>query len=228
MCGRYALWGIDLLGQHYLIHDPTLGLRSRFNIAPQSENPVIVAAADGNHLRMMEWGLVPHWTKDLKAARRPINARAETLSDKPMFRSLLSRNRCIIPANGFYEWKKTDHGKEPYFICRSDKGLFGFAGLFDTWQSPDGHEILTYTIITTTSNEILRPIHNRMPVILSPDREAELLSVDSLSTEALGGILVPYPETEMIAYPVSVNVNAVGSEGEDLIREKPGGMDWFG
>lgn len=217
MCGRYALWGIDLLGQRYLIVDPTFGFRSKFNIAPRSENPVIVAGKDGNDLQMMEWGLVPEWGKDPSAVERPINARVETISEKKMFRQLLQKNRCIIPANGYFEWKTSREGKTPYFICCPDKAIIGFAGLYETWQNQQGNLIRTYTIITTEATGNLRNIHHRMPVILQPEREQEWLSKELPDPDTLKTILTPYEK--LIAYPVSPRVNSVSAEGEDLVRE---------
>jgi putative SOS response-associated peptidase YedK len=218
VCGRYALWGIDLLGGRFLIVDPAIGFRSRFNIAPSTENPVIVQAEDGNHVLTMRWGLIPHWTKDLKGARKPINAKAETLPEEPMFRELLRHNRCIVPANGFYEWKKTDRKKEPYFIHIKDKALFGFAGLYDTWQNAEGQNITTYSIITIEPNELLRKIHNRMPVILKRGNENRWLLNDPLSSDEMKSLLSPYPPQEMEAYQISPKINHVEIDEKNLIR----------
>jgi putative SOS response-associated peptidase YedK len=218
MCGRYAMWGVDLIGQRFLIVDPTLGFRSHFNIAPTSENPVVVSAEDGNHIRMMKWGLIHHWAKDPKFTHKPINARAESLLNKPMFRELLDCNRCIVPANGFFEWKKTDVRKEPFFIHIKDKALFGFAGLYDAWFNPDGEVVFTYSIVTTEANEVMRPLHDRMPVILREENEHRWLSGDHLEEADLLEILTPYSSSETIAYPVSTAVNSTTSDGIELIR----------
>jgi putative SOS response-associated peptidase YedK len=227
MCGRYALWGIDLVGRRFLIVDPTLGFRSHFNIAPGTENPVVVGSPEGNHIGMMQWGLVPHGAKDLHSAHKPINARAESLAEKPMFAGLLGHNRCIVPANGFYEWKKTGSGKEPYFIHLRDNALFGFAGLWDSWQDSDGLKRMTYTIITTEASELLSPIHTRMPVILRREHEQQWLSGARPGADELKTIFSPYAVDEMIAYPVSSKVNMTTSEGEDLIRPRPLKASWF-
>jgi putative SOS response-associated peptidase YedK len=218
MCGRYVLWGVDLVGSRFLIVDPTLGFRSHFNIAPQTENPIIVAANDGNHIQMMQWGLVPHWAKDMNATHRPINARAESLADKPMFRSLLKNKRCLVPASGFYEWKKEGTRKVPFYIHLHDDPVFAFAGLYDVWHDASGETHQTYTIITTDANELMIPIHNRMPVILRKETEQEWLSSTALGTDVLKIILSPYPAEEMIAYPVSSRVNTVTVDEEDLIK----------
>lgn len=218
MCGRYALWGINLLGQRFLIIDPMLGYRSHFNIAPTTENPVIVAGDDGNHIRMMSWGLLPHWAMDPTTASKPINARAESLLDKPAFRDLLPHNRCIVPANGFYEWKKSHGRKEPYFIHIRDQNLFGFAGLYDTWRNPDGRVTFSYTIVTTEPNDVVRPLHDRMPVILRTADEQRWISTGPLEKTDLAAILTPYPVEETFAYPVSNKVNSVVSDGKELVR----------
>ena len=223
MCGRYSLWGIDLLGRRFRVIDPMIGYRSHFNIAPSTENPVVVGGPGGNHVRTMSWGLVPSWTKDIRAAAKPINARAETLQERPAFRELLDHNRCIVPANGFYEWKSGRGGKEPYFIGLAGKELFGFAGLYDTWAGP-GSSIASYTIITTEPNVLVRQYHNRMPVILRKDAEDRWLAPGKIEAGELNEILAPYPAGEMIAYPVSPRVNSVTEEGEELVRPVAGGQ----
>jgi putative SOS response-associated peptidase YedK len=162
----------------------------------------------------MRWGLVPSWAKDAKLA--PINAKAETLASKPMFRSLLKSRRCVIPTDGFYEWQKVpgQKGKVPYRIELKDRSLFGFAGLWDTWKGPDGKEVPTFAIVTTKPNEVVAPIHDRMPVILTP--EAEVVWLDPAVTEAkaLAECLKPYPESEVKAYVVSTLVNAPANDME--------------
>ena len=217
MCSRYALWAINHLGGRFLIVDPTIGFRSHFNIAPQTENPVVVAAGDGNHLRAMQWGLVPHWAKDTRTMPRPCNARAGTLSEKPMFRQLLSENRCLVPANGFYEWKKEGTRKLPFYFHRPDDSLFAFAGLYDTRQSPSGGTLMSYTIITTDANELMAPVHDRMPVILTQEAEQRWLSREPLSPDEIEEILVPCPSDAMEAHLVSSRVNRPGEDDERLI-----------
>jgi putative SOS response-associated peptidase YedK len=227
MCVRYVLWGIDDLGGRFLIVDPSLGFRSHFNIAPGTENPVVIREQDGNHVRAMQWGLALHGAKDA-ASIRPINARAESLPDRPMFKGLLDHNRCIVPANGFYEWKKAGGRKEPYFIHLRDKALFGFAGLCDTWQGPAGKAVMTYTIITTEPNELISPIHNRMPAILTREHEQQWLACARPGDKELKAMLAPYAAEEMAAYPVSSDVNAAMSESEELIRPRTIPKSWFG
>ena len=217
MCGRYALWGIDLLGVRFLIVDPSIGFRSHFNIGPGTENPAIVSSSNGNHIMKMTWGLVPSWAKDPKNAPKPINARSESLAEKPAFKDLLLRKRCIIPANGFFEWKTVHTKKEPYFVSLKERDLFGFAGLFDTWTGPAG-TMTTYTIVTTEANKTVARYHSRMPVILRKEFEDSWVSSSPLAAGELNMIFTPYPEEELIACAVSSAVNSTVAEGEDLVH----------
>jgi len=171
---------------------------------------------------MMQWGLVPHWAKDITATHRPINARAESLAEKPMFRDLLKSQRCLVPASGFFEWKHEWGHKIPFYIHVKDDPVFGFAGLYDVWRNPAGTTLKTYTIITTTPNELMAPIHNRMPVILRQDDEMRWLSRDVLPADEVKRILSPYPAEGMEAYPVSDRVNSPGADDEKVIEPVKG------
>jgi len=217
MCGRYSLICIDDLGRRFRVHLPTIGLRSRFNVAPGAEMPVIMAEAGENHLIMMRWGLVPSWAKDPVIGRRLINARAETLAEKPSFRSLIRKKRCLVPVDGFYEWRRSSTGRIPYYIRRKDASLFGFAGLYDEWRDPAGSVLRTYTIITTGPNPLISPIHDRMPAIVREDDEAKWLGADPLPEPVIREILAPYPADALEAYPVPPDVNSPASEGGHLI-----------
>jgi putative SOS response-associated peptidase YedK len=217
MCSRYALWAVDDLGGRFLIVDPTIGFRSHFNIAPRSENPVVVSAEGRNRIRLMQWGLVPHWAKDSQTMPRPVNARAESLSEKPMFRQLLKENRCLVPANGFYEWKKEGSRKVPFFFHRPDNALFSFAGLYDAWQSSSGETLVTYTIITTSANELMAPVHDRMPVVLAQEGEERWLSSGPRSPDELREILVPCADDVLEVHMVSQRVNRPGEDDEGMI-----------
>lgn len=217
MCRRYALKVIDLTGQVRLIMDADIRFPSHFNIAPSSTNPVIVPAPDGNHLRMMEWGLIPHWAKDIRTMPRPANARAESLAEKPMFRGLLAHHRCVVPASGFYEWRTEGTRKLPFYFHRKDDALLTFAGLYDSWQAPSGEPRQTYTIITTAANELMAPIHDRMPAILTDEGEQRWLSGDVLSSVAMKEILVPYASDRMETYLVSPRVNSSAVDDEGMV-----------
>lgn len=222
MCSRYALWAVDDLGGRFLIVDPTIGFRSHFSIAPRSENPVVVAAGNGNQIRLMQWGLVPGWAKEGQTMPRPVNARAETLSEKPMFRQLLEEKRCLVPANGFYEWTKEGTRKIPFFFHRPDNALFSFAGLYDTWLSPAGETLVSYTIITASANELMAPVHDRMPVVLSQEGEERWLSPGPRSPDELREILVPCADDVLEAHVVSQRVNRPGEDDERMILRANG------
>jgi len=179
--------------------------------------PVIIHTKK-NEIVMMKWGLVPRWTQDIRRARRTINARAESLAEKPSFRDLLVNRRCLVPASGFFEWKKEGTRKIPFYIHLPGAPLFAFAGLYDQWKAPDGTCLFTYTIITTQPNERVAPLHDRMPSILSPEHEERWLSDTPMSNEDLKEILVPYPAADMEVYPVSPLINTPDNDDERIIR----------
>jgi putative SOS response-associated peptidase YedK len=217
MCGRYSLVCIDDLGNRFRVHNPMIGSRSRFNIAPGNEMPVIVRK-NKDEIVLMRWGLVPHWTKDPAAAQKPINARAGTLAEKPMFGPLLKHGRCLVPASGFYEWKKEGKQKIPFYFHLPESPLFAFAGLCDTWKNLEGTTLSTYTIITCEPNDLLAGVHNRMPVILSRENEERWLSPDPLTPQDLAGILAPYKASAMAKVPVTDLVNSPAVDDERLVQ----------
>jgi putative SOS response-associated peptidase YedK len=182
---------------------------------------VLAIIHDGvkNRMGELKWGLIPEWAKDEKIAYRTLNARAETLLEKPAFKIPFQRKRCLIPADSFYEWKKTKTGKQPMRIMLKSKELFSFAGLFDTWAAPDGTKISTCTIITTTPNELVAEMHDRMPVILRREDEAVWLDRSIRDIELLGSLLKPYPAEHMLAYPVSPLVGNVKNDVAECIKE---------
>jgi len=216
MCGRYSLICIDDLGNRFRVFDPMLGCKSHFNIAPSQTMPVIVQR---EHIEavMMQWGLVPHGVKDAQGSLHPINARSETLTKKPMFRDLVKSNRCLVPASGFYEWLKEGTRKIPFYIHLKKIPIFAFAGLYDVWHDVSGEGRLSYTIITTEANDLVAPLHDRMPVILKREDEDRWLSGEALSQEEMSEILGPYPSGEMAAYPVSSRVNGTADDDDRLI-----------
>ena len=221
MCGRYSLIFIDDLGNRFRVFNPMIGLRSRFNIAPGNEMPVIVnddVNGDKKNLVMMKWGLVPHWTRDIHSTKRSINARAESLAEKPSFAGLLKNQRCLVPASGFFEWKKEGTKKIPFYINLPKSPLFAFAGLYDQWNDPAGNSLLTYTIITVEPNELVAEVHNRMPSILSGENEDLWLSKNPLGAGDLKEILTPYPAENLSMYPVSPLVNRPDTDDERVIQ----------
>jgi putative SOS response-associated peptidase YedK len=217
MCGRYALHSNPhvVALQFGLAHPPQI--EARYNIAPGT--PVLAVLADASHARngvLLNWGLIPSWAKDPTIGNRLINARAETLAEKPSFRAAFRRRRCIVPANGYYEWMPTGGRKQPYFIRPNGDELFGFAGLYEHWKGSDG-PVDSCTIITTDANELTRTIHARMPVILPVEAYAHWLDADNPDPTALTSLLRPAPSDRMTAYPVSLRVNNVKNEGPTLI-----------
>jgi putative SOS response-associated peptidase YedK len=213
MCGRYVLTANpQQMTERFALSVGPPDLPTRYNVAPQMHMPVIVANSP-NRLDIMRWGLVPSWAKDERVGYKTINARAETVAERPAYRAALRYHRCLVPASGFYEWRATPRGKQPYFIHLPDEPLFAFAGLYDIWHSPDGSELPTYTIITCAPNELMAPLHNRMPVILARDAEAAWLDPGETRAAAVLPLLQPFPAEAMAAYAVSTAVNSPGTDG---------------
>lgn len=211
MCGRFTLHhDANEIAERFAAEvDPLL--EPRYNIAPTQ--PVIaVLQEQARTIENLRWGLVPSWAKDIGIGSRLINARVETIAEKPSFRSALARRRCLIPADGFYEWREADNpeegGRTPMHIRRRDGALFAFAGLWEEWSGPDGSPLRTCTIITGTPNPLLAPIHDRMPMILRREEEDDWLYPGRHDTQSLLSLLAPYPANEMEAYAVSRKVNA--------------------
>lgn len=221
MCGRYVLTADPAALQQAFNLDSVPGeIKARYNIAPTQ--PVAVVANDNpKALTFFRWGLIPSWAKDPSIGNRMINARAETLAEKPSFRTAYKRRRCLIPANGFYEWAKQGKDKVPVYVHLKGQPVFAFAGLWETWQDPNGGELRTCTIITTEPNDVVRPLHHRMAVILRPDDYAIWLSPDELPPDALQPLLRPYEAAAMSAYEVSTQVNNVANDSPALIEPLP-------
>jgi len=209
MCGRFTLT-VDPaeLQDSFTDYDFPTKFAPRFNIAPTQ--PVLAIPNDGQQKAdFFIWGLIPSWAKDPSIGNRLINARGETLAEKPSFRGSYKYKRCLILADGFYEWKVQPGTKTkvPYFIHMKDRQPFAFAGLWDEWNSPDGSQLRSCTIVTTAPNDFMSSIHNRMPVILPSDVYAKWLDTTPQSREKLDPLIKPYPAEEMAAYPVSTLVN---------------------
>jgi len=206
MCGRFASWNDknQILEHFGLSTGPEVA--AGYNITPSSNIPVI-RFLDGKELFNCHWGLIPHWARDRKLS--PINARAESLSSKPFFRDSFKKRRCLIPANGFYEWQATQGRKQPYYIKVKDRELFAFAGLWDHWDNPE-QSLDSCAIITTGANEAMRPVHDRMPVILDPKYYDAWLEQGGME------LLVPYG-SELDIHPVSLRVNSPKNQGPELI-----------
>ncbi|WP_091011992.1 MULTISPECIES: SOS response-associated peptidase [Paenibacillus] len=221
MCGRFTITDpIDaIMDRYYASIADGFEYKPNYNAAPMQHIPTIIGSKDGNRLGSLRWGLVPVWAKDDKIGNKMINARAETLNEKTSFKRLISSKRCIIPTNGFYEWKKEGSAKQPMRILMKDDSIFSLAGLYDTWTDPDGNKLSACTIITTEPNSLMEDIHNRMPAILRPDDEAEWLSRDNDDVQSLLSLLQPYQASEMRAYEVPKDVGNVRNNNEELIKE---------
>jgi putative SOS response-associated peptidase YedK len=220
MCGRFALSldPADLAEAFPEIAFPP-GIGPRFNIAPTQ--PILVLPNDGRQQAdFFRWGLIPSWAKDASIGARLINARAETLAEKPAFRSAYKYRRCLIFADAFFEWQSRPGAKTkiPHLIRLKSGAPFAFAGLWEIWQPADGSEVRTAAIITTIPNELIAPIHNRMPVILSPSAYAQWIDPAPLAPAALQGLLAPYPANEMTASPVSTLVNDPANDRPEIFR----------
>jgi len=219
MCGRFTLTADpDELRQAFSWLNIPDGLTPRYNVAPSQ--PVAVVPNDGkNQLDFYTWGLIPSWAKDPSIGDRMINARAETLAEKPSFRSAFRRRRCLIPADGFYEWRQVPGSKTktPMYIQLKSGNPFAFAGLWERWDSKDGSTILSCTIITTQPNELMEPIHNRMPVILPEEAYKLWLDPGEPDQRQLAALLKSYPASEMAAYPVSTLVNSPANDRAECV-----------
>jgi putative SOS response-associated peptidase YedK len=206
MCGRCTLkTPVNILAEQFQIDEYPSSMSASYNIAPTQEVAAVIAEEGKRKLEMLHWGLIPSWADDPQVGNRMINARGETVSVKPSFRKAFRNHRCLVLADGFYEWQKTGDGKQPYYIRMEDGSPFAFAGLWESWN--DGREIRSATIITTDANDVVAPIHNRMPVILRPEDYDLWLDPDFDEKELLTSLLKPYPAEAMEAYPVSRRVN---------------------
>ncbi|MGA2935234.1 MAG: SOS response-associated peptidase [Methanomicrobiales archaeon] len=220
MCGRFTI--VPTIDFHERFGLPAGAVMSpRYNVAPGQEVPVIVRG-DRNHAVPMIWGLVPPFAKDPVGGRPMINARAETLLERPAFREAVQKNRCLVPASGFYEWKKEGKRKVPFYIRLKTTPIFAFAGLYEIRRDPARGELATFTIITTKPNELVAGLHDRMPAILPRGKEEDWIRAGVVGPAELSGILAPYLPGEMEAFPVSGKVNDPRSEGPGLIQPLPG------
>lgn len=216
MCGRYTLiTDIKKIAESFGV-EPTLAEQPRYNIAP-TQNVVAILKNGASHLTSLRWGLIPSWARDEAIGSRMINARAETLAEKPSFKRLLNGRRCLIVADGFYEWRAVGKEKTPMYITLQDNQPFAFAGLWDQWKSPDGQAIQSCTIITTEPNELMASIHNRMPAILRPGAYEDWLNPQLRDTEVLTHWLKPYPTELMQARPVSKLVNNPRNDTAEIL-----------
>jgi len=216
MCGRYELHTQPAaIALAFGLHWPP-EILPRYNIAPMQNVPIVRVAANGEReLAQVRWGLVPRWANDPSIGTKMINARGETLADKRSFRMAFLRHRCLLPADGFYEWMTLSDGrKQPVRVALADGAPFGLAGLTERWISPEGEVLDTCTIVTTQANSLLRPVHDRMPVIVAPADYERWLDPASPGPQ---DVIAPYPSAAMAYFPVSTRVNAVRNDDAQLI-----------
>jgi putative SOS response-associated peptidase YedK len=212
MCGRFTLFASpETIQAEFDLSEVPAHLTPRYNIAPTQAVAVIANHAE-RRLELFQWGLIPSWAKDPSIGSRMINARAETLAEKPSFRTALRKRRCLILADGFYEWRKDSGGKTPFFIHLRSGRPFALAGLWEVWQTPDGVALPTCTIITTGPNSLVAALHDRMPVILPPDAYARWLDPEPQAPADLAPLLVSYPADKMNLYAVSRAVNSPAND----------------
>jgi putative SOS response-associated peptidase YedK len=230
MCGRYTLRRISFVHKGLRGLGPMLPFeefteRPRWNVAPSQVMPIAHLNEESRPgIYAARWGFIPAWAKE-KPKVQPINARADSVAKSGMFRSAFQRRRCLVPADGFYEWQATGKAKQPYFFRRKDDELFAFAGMWDRWREPESKEAIeTYTIITTSPNELTAPVHNRMPVILKEEDYSKWLSA-AAKPEDLEALLAPYPAEEMEGYPVSTSVNSPKYDDAGCVEKVKGRWD---
>jgi putative SOS response-associated peptidase YedK len=222
MCGRYTLRASsqDLVKQFRLFE--AVEFPPRYNIAPTQPVPVIRRTDAGRRLELLRWGLVPAWAEDVSIGYRLINARAETAATRPAFRAAFRQRRCLMPADGFFEWQKVGGKKTPFYIRRCDGAPFAFAALWERWLGPEEQHIESCALLTTDANDRVRPIHDRMPVILSPESYDRWLDPSIQDAGALMELLQPCPAEEITAYRVSTYVNNARHEGPQCIEPYEG------
>lgn len=225
MCGRYTLAGCEEFdpAEFGLSHYPS-NMTPRYNIAPMQVAPVVPNRAP-RQVGWLRWGLIPSWAKDGRIASRLINARAETITERPAFREAFRRRRCLVLADGFYEWRREGRQRIPFYVRRRDRRVFAFAGLWETWRSPEGGILETFAIITTAANAVVAPIHDRMPVILPRDAYDPWLTTSTADPAEFMKWLRPCPDDLLEAYEVSPVVNAVSRDDPTCIV--PSGRSLF-
>jgi len=216
MCGRFTLHTPpEELREHFGV-DAVPDIGASYNIAPSQSVPAVRVADRQREMVLLRWGLIPSWAKETRGGYRMINARAETVVDKPAYRAAFRRRRCLIPADGFYEWQQTNAGKQPWYFRMKRRGVFAFAGMWEHWEGKD-EVIESCSIIVTGANDTVRPVHDRMPVIIEPADYEHWLDPHIQQADSLKPLLRPYPPDNMTACPVSTRVNSPANNDADCI-----------
>jgi putative SOS response-associated peptidase YedK len=218
MCGRFEIHSApDIIAKIFGTAEGDIESPPRYNIAPGQD--ILIVINDGKRKFInSRWGFVPSWSRDLNTGYRMINARAETAAGSRAFKSAFEKHRCLVAADGFYEWQKEGTTKKPFYIRLKSHKPFGFAGLYSIWTSPEGERLYTSTIMTTNANELVMPIHDRMPVITPADKYAVWLDPGTRDSSALEGVLRPYPSGEMECFPVTPKVNSIKYNSPENIK----------
>jgi putative SOS response-associated peptidase YedK len=222
MCGRYTYYNSKEILSEYKLEanedlQQALDLSDNYNVAPGTLMPVIVRGEQAHVVELMEWGLIPVWSKPGGTPLKLINARQEGLLEKPMWKRLIKSHRCVVPAKGFYEWQKSGDNKQPYYMTPTKGDTLSFAGLWDEWTDPSGKKIKTYSIITTSPNKEMETIHNRMPAILNDEQMEAWLAPTDLNEDQVHQLLQPSPDGTLNKVKVSTDVNSVKNKSETLI-----------
>ena len=219
MCGRFTLHTPDaqIRDAFHLSENSTLKLKPRYNIAPSQDIPIIRDADTGREMAMTRWGLIPSWSKEIKSKYSTINARVESVAEKPTYRAPFKRRRCLIPADGFYEWKVVNGNKIPHHIRMRDRGVFAFAGLWDRWEG-EGQTLDSCSIIVMPANEVMKPIHERMPAIIAPAHFGLWLDTRVTDKQEIMQYLTSAPSSQLSAYPVSTRVNSPKNNDERCLQ----------
>lgn len=219
MCGRYTLTSSPEVLRALFRYQEQPNFPPRYNVAPTQPIPIVRLVEGKRQFALMRWGLLPSWVKDPKAFSLLINARGESAAEKPAFRAAMKRRRCLIPADGFYEWRAGGVRKQPYFVHAKSVAPLAFAGLWETWTGPNGEELDTAAIVTTGANATLRPIHDRMPVIV-PEAAFDLwLDCTNVDVATAAALIAPAPDNLMEAYPVSTEVNRTANDNPKLVQQ---------
>ncbi|PZA09885.1 SOS response-associated peptidase [Rhodopseudomonas palustris] len=217
MCGRFVITSAPAAIRQLFGYADQPNFPSRYNVAPTQPIPVVIVDQGARRFRLMRWGLIPSWVKDPRTFSLLINARAETVQDKPAFRNAFRRRRCLVPADGYYEWKPGGSRKQPYFIHPAGGGPIGFAGLWETWIGPNGEELDTVAIVTTAARGRLAELHDRVPVTIAPDHFARWLETDETDSGAVMALLRAPADSEFVWHPVSTAVNRTTNDNPQLI-----------
>lgn len=225
MCGRFARYSLSRKLERYFNLKIPFEITPNYNVAPTQEIPVIIRDEGGRQLKMRRWGLVPFWAKDISIGSRMINARVETITSKPAFKAAIKHRRCLIPADGFYEWKGRAGDKQPFYFCRPSEEPLAFAGLWEVWTDkdapPEARPYKSCAIITTDASDSVRDVHDRMPLILKPEAYDEWLDPENKEPRKIEEILKRGCMQDLKRYPISRRVNNIGNNSKECIEPLP-------